>query len=125
MPRSRAYETPGWTQNLIRASRVQPGERAVVLGDEPLGEEGPPLLAQLEGAREVHVRGAAGTYLKLRVEGRPWRCDALPLEAGGFANYPNGEVYVAPHADGADGLLVVDLTVPYTVAGLVDEPVRL
>jgi hypothetical protein len=222
MPRSRAYETPGWTQNLIRAAGVQPGERAVVLVDEPLAEEGsqllialrdvgaeprlelwagkrplqhaPPaamaaladatlmfflsaeprgdeaaarfetsarvhenggrgvylglvdsellagelsqpaldlsdtarrLLSQLEGARELHVRGAAGTDLKLRVEGRPWRCDALPLQAGGFANYPNGEVYVAPHADGAEGLLVVDLTVPYTVNGLVDEPVRL
>ena len=32
---------------------------------------------------------------------------------------------MAPHADGADGLLVADLTVPYTVDGLVDEPVTL
>ena len=83
------------------------------------------LLAEVEGSREVHVGGAAGTDLTLRVEGRPWLSDALPLGAVGFANYPNGEVYVAPHADGADGLLVADLTVPYTVPGLVDEPVRL
>ena len=32
---------------------------------------------------------------------------------------------MAPHADGADGVLVADLTVPYTVEGLVDEPVTL
>jgi hypothetical protein len=83
------------------------------------------LLAQLEGAETIHVRGRAGTDLTLRVGGRPWRSDALPLEPGQMANYPGGEVFVAPHADGADGVLVADLTVPYTVEGLVDEPVTL
>ena len=83
------------------------------------------LLAELEGSREVHVRGAAGTDLTLRIAGRPWLSDALPLGPGELANYPSGEVFVAPHADGADGVLVADLTVPYTVAGLVDEPVTL
>jgi leucyl aminopeptidase (aminopeptidase T) len=83
------------------------------------------LLVELDGSRTVRLLGAGGTDLTLRVDGRPWMSDALPLEAGGFANYPNGEVYVAPHADGAEGLLVADLTVPYTVEGLVDEPVRL
>jgi hypothetical protein len=222
MPRTRAYETPGWARNLIRASRVEPGERVVVLVDEPLVEEGsqlvatlqdagatprlalwagerplahaPPavldaladaslllflsesprgdeasarfettedllarggrgiflgfidsellrgelskpgvdlaetarrLLGEVEGARAVHVRGRAGTDLELRVEGRPWQADGLPLEEGGFANYPSGEIFVAPHADGADGLLVADLTVPYTVAGFVDQPVAI
>jgi len=42
-----------------------------------------------------------------------------------MANYPSGEVFVAPHANGANGILVADLTVPYTVQGLVDEPVSL
>ena len=83
------------------------------------------LLAQVEGSREIRVRAPGGTDLTLRVEGRPWHSDALPLTAGRFANYPNGEVYVAPLADGADGLLVIDLTVPYTVEGLVDRPVTL
>ena len=83
------------------------------------------LLAELEGAREVRVRGRAGTDLTLRVEGRPWLTDAFALEPGDFSNYPGGEIYVAPHSDGADGVLVADLTVPYTVPGLVDQPVRL
>jgi 2,5-dihydroxypyridine 5,6-dioxygenase len=83
------------------------------------------LLAQLEGSSAIHVRGSAGTDLTLRVDGRPWLSDALPLQAGKMANYPGGEVFVAPHADGADGVLVADLTVPYTVDGLVDEPVTL
>ena len=83
------------------------------------------VLAQLEGAREVAVRGRGGTDLALRIEGRPWLTDARALGPGGVANFPGGEVFVAPHADGADGVLVADLTVPYTVEGLVDRPVTL
>lgn len=83
------------------------------------------LLAELEGSREVRVTAPAGTDLLLRVDGRPWLTDALPLGPGDFANFPAGEVFVAPHADGADGVLVADLTVPYTVEGLVDAPVTL
>jgi hypothetical protein len=83
------------------------------------------LLAQLEGAKEIHIRGRAGTDLTLRVEGRPWLSDTFPLEAGDGHNFPSGEVFVAPYRDGADGVLVADLTIPYTVDGLVDEPVTL
>src|ERR687888_1226565 len=90
-----------------------------------LSEAARRLLAELDGSREVHVRGRAGTDLRLRVEGRPWLSDALPLGPGDFANYPSGEVYIAPHADGADGVLVADLAVPYTGEGQVDAPVTL
>jgi hypothetical protein len=83
------------------------------------------LLERLQGAEEIRVRGRAGTDLTLRIAGRPWLSDAIPLEPGGVANYPGGEIFVAPHADGADGVLVADLTVPFTVEGLVDEPVTL
>jgi hypothetical protein len=83
------------------------------------------LLAELEGTKEIHIRGRAGTDLRLRVEGRPWLSDILPLGPGEGHNFPSGEVFVAPLKDGADGVLVADLTVPYTVEGLVDEPVTL
>jgi hypothetical protein len=83
------------------------------------------LLSELAGANEVHIRGRAGTDLRLRVDGRPWLSDALPLEAGGGHNFPGGEVFIAPHKDGAEGVLVADLTIPYTVEGLVDAPVTL
>jgi leucyl aminopeptidase (aminopeptidase T) len=81
------------------------------------------LLDQLEGAKTIRIRGSAGTDLTLDVTGRPWKTDALGLED--FANYPGGEVFIAPLKHGADGVLVADLTVPYTVDGLVDEPVTL
>src|SRR5215218_1732465 len=83
------------------------------------------LLADLESANEIHIRGRAGTDLRLRVDGRPWLSDILPLEAGQGHNFPAGEVFIAPLKDGADGVLAADLTIPYTVEGLVDAPVTL
>lgn len=90
-----------------------------------LAEPARRLIAELQDAETVHIRGTAGTDLTLRVGGRPWLTDAAELEPGHTANFPGGEIFVAPYADGADGVLVADLTVPYTVEGLVDEPVTL
>jgi leucyl aminopeptidase (aminopeptidase T) len=83
------------------------------------------VLAGVRDAEKIRIRGRAGTDLTLRVGGRPWLTDVGPLENGQMANFPGGEVYVAPYSDGAEGTLVADLTVPYTVDGLVDEPVVL
>ena len=83
------------------------------------------LIGALDGCETIRIRGRAGTDLTLRVGGRPWKTDATPLEPGEAANFPGGEIFVAPHADGTDGVLVADLTVPYTVEGLVDEPVTM
>ncbi len=102
---------------LLRGELSQPAARleAVAAG----------LLERLAGTEQIRITGRAGTDLTLRIGGRPWRTDALALEPGQMANYPGGEVFVAPHSDGADGTLVADLTVPYTVEGLVDAPVTL
>jgi hypothetical protein len=83
------------------------------------------LLAQVRGADSMRLRSPAGTDLSFRVTGRPWLTDAHPLGPGEYGNYPGGEIFVAPLEDSADGVLVADLTVPYTVEGLVDEPVVL
>ncbi len=84
------------------------------------------LLAAVSGSREIRIRGAAGTDLVLRVDGRRWLDDALPLEPGRVANFPGGEICIAPLADGADGELVVDLTIPWGPAeSLLPEPVRI
>jgi hypothetical protein len=100
--------------------------RGELSGPPPdLAEVAEQVLVQLEGSETIHIRGRAGTDLTLLVAGRPWKTDAGELVPGETANYPGGEVFVAPHAEGADGVLVADLTVPYTVEGLVDEPVTL
>jgi hypothetical protein len=57
MPRRGAYETPHWAQNLVEAARARPGERAVVLVDEPLVEEGSELAAALRDGRHAVVVG--------------------------------------------------------------------
>jgi Thermophilic metalloprotease (M29) len=105
------------TPELLEGELSQPQPRL----EEPARR----LLAELEGTKEIRIRGRAGTDLTLRVDGRPWLSDALPLQAGWGSNFPGGEVFIAPLRDGADGVLVADLTVPYTVEGLVDEPVTL
>jgi hypothetical protein len=83
------------------------------------------LIAEIDGAETLRIRGRAGTDLTMRIAGRPWKTDAVRLEPGEGANYPGGEIFVAPLEDSADGVLVADLTVPYTVDGLVDAPVVL
>jgi hypothetical protein len=92
-------------------------DRETLLGElsQPMADVEPgarTLLAAVEGARELHIRGAAGTDLRLRVDGRRWVDDALPLEPGHVANFPGGEICIAPLADGAEGVLVADLTIP-------------
>jgi hypothetical protein len=123
----------------VQEGIIEHGGRGIFLGfvDPPLlqGELSEPatdleatarrLLGDLEGSSAIHVRGESGTDLTLDVAGRPWLSDALPLESGGLANYPSGEVFSAPHRHGAEGVLVADLTVPYTGDGLVDAPVTL
>lgn len=106
-------------------------DRETLLGElsQPIPDVSAPareLLARVEGARELRIRGAAGTDLVLRVDGRRWLTDALPLEPGGVANFPGGEICIAPRADGADGVLVVDLTIPYgSKQELLPEPVEI
>lgn len=106
-------------------------DRETLLGElsQPIPDVSAPAreqLARVEGARELRIRGAAGTDLVLRVDGRRWLTDALPLEPGGVANFPGGEICIAPRADGADGVLVVDLTIPYgSKQELLPEPVEI
>jgi hypothetical protein len=123
----------------LSETMIQQGGRAIFMGfvdhelltgelSQPaldLSEAARKLLGDLDGADTVRIQGRGGTDLTLQVTGRNWLTDATPLEPGEFANYPGGEIFVAPLADGADGVLVADLTVPYTVEGLVDEPVTL
>ena len=123
----------------VAAAMLPHGGREIYMGfitpdllDGELSQPGPDLseparrlLDQIQGSDRIRVRGHAGTDLTLTVTGRSWKTDTFPLEDGGFANYPGGEVFIAPLKDGAEGVLVADLTVPYTVDGLVDEPVEL
>jgi Thermophilic metalloprotease (M29) len=79
------------------------------------------LLNALDGATEICIRGDAGTDLTLDIERQDWQTDALPLQAGGIANHPGGEVFTLPRT--ANGRLVADLTVPYVSDTLLETPI--
>jgi len=57
-----------------------------------------------------------------------WRASPgspLPAQPGQIVNVPGGAVLAASHRDGADGLVVVDSTILYTVSGILAQPVAL
>jgi leucyl aminopeptidase (aminopeptidase T) len=83
------------------------------------------VLEQIGAAETIRLTSPGGTDLTLSIAGRHWHDDVGPLQPGTMANFPGGEVYIAPRSDGADGVLVADVTVPYTVEGLVDAPVTM
>ncbi|HEX8683103.1 MAG TPA: aminopeptidase [Ardenticatenaceae bacterium] len=66
------------------------------------------LTAWLEGRNEVHIRGA-DVDLRLSVKGR------IIATAAGRTNFPDGEIYVAPLEESANGW--VRFTYPATIQG--------
>jgi leucyl aminopeptidase (aminopeptidase T) len=83
------------------------------------------MLDSLRGARWLRLLGAAGTDLLLDLDGRPWRTDAPPLRPGGFGSFPWGGVFCSPHRHGADGVLMVDASIPGLVNGTLNELVMI
>ncbi len=80
------------------------------------------LADRLQGSSSVHITTALGTDLRLSVERRPWLLDTGLLRGRGvYGNLPAGEVFAAPLENSAEGVLVIDKSLP----GLVlSEPVR-
>jgi aminopeptidase len=56
------------------------------------------LVQRLGNAREIHIE-AAGTDLRLRVDGRTW------INSDGKRNMPSGEVFTGPLEDSANGTI--------------------
>ena len=67
------------------------------------------VIERLAPAREIHIE-AAGTDLRLNVEGRSW------MNSDGRRNMPSGEVFTGPHEDSANGTIRFD--VPSSARGV-------
>jgi aminopeptidase len=67
------------------------------------------LVERLSAGREVHIE-AAGTDLRLRVDGRTW------INSDGKRNMPSGEVFTGPLEDSANG--TIRFTVPSSPRGV-------
>jgi aminopeptidase len=81
-----------------------------------LSERQAALAARLSRASEIHIE-AAGTDLRLRVDGRTW------INSDGRRNMPSGEVFTAPHEDSAQGR--IRFTIPTGPPGVAVEGVEL
>ncbi|MBI1725388.1 MAG: aminopeptidase [Candidatus Tectomicrobia bacterium] len=82
------------------------------------------LAARLTAAREARVTNPAGTDLRLGLEGRKGNSHCCILEGPGFTAVPNIEANISPAGGTAEGVLVVDGSIPYYGVGVVREPVR-
>lgn len=80
------------------------------------------LTERLQGARTVHITTPPGTDLHFSVEGRSWRSDTGLFRTPGWGNLPAGEVFIAPVEDSAEGVLVIDASLPGMPLA---EPVRI
>jgi leucyl aminopeptidase (aminopeptidase T) len=81
------------------------------------------LVDWLQGRESVHITTPLGTDLGLSVAGREWQPDTGVIRGQGvFGNLPAGEVYVAPLEDSAEGVLMIDKSLP---GFPLSEPVRL
>ncbi|HEX8683244.1 MAG TPA: aminopeptidase [Ardenticatenaceae bacterium] len=76
----------------------------------------------MQGRSTIHITTALGTDLQLSATGRRWRADTGIFRGPGFGNLPAGEVFIAPIEDSAEGVLVVDTSLPGL---MLSEPIRL
>ncbi len=80
------------------------------------------LVQRLQGTSSIHITTPLGTNLRLSVTDRRWHSDTGLFREPGWGNIPAGEVFVAPVEESAEGILVIDKSLP----GLaLSEPVRI
>jgi leucyl aminopeptidase (aminopeptidase T) len=81
------------------------------------------LAARLHGSAQARITTPLGTDLRLSLVGREWKLDTGMLRGQGvYGNLPAGEIYIAPLEASAEGILVIDKSLPGL---LLHEPVRL
>jgi leucyl aminopeptidase (aminopeptidase T) len=81
------------------------------------------LAERLRGSSVAHITTDLGTDLHLSLAGRKWKTDTGQLQGRGvYGNLPAGEIYIAPLEDSAEGVLVIDKSLPGI---LLQESVRL
>jgi leucyl aminopeptidase (aminopeptidase T) len=106
---------PGVTEELL--ARVMSADM------DELKRKGRAVAGALSAAAEAHITSAAGSDLRMSLEGREAIPDTGELgERGAFGNLPCGEGFIAPVEGSAEGTLVVDGSI--ASIGLLDEPAR-
>jgi leucyl aminopeptidase (aminopeptidase T) len=99
------------------------GLRADFLAMVPLVER---LSSDLSRAKNVHVTSPAGTDITFSIDGRegmPQR--GVARAPGQVCSPPDIEAAAGPVEGTANGVIVVDGSIPHRLIGVVDEPIRL
>jgi leucyl aminopeptidase (aminopeptidase T) len=130
-----AKEIPAWVagREALRKSKARAGLGAYIdqsILDLELSADYEQIAAftlsladQLHGSSTARLTTSLGTDLRLSLVGREWKTDTGMLRGQGvWGNLPAGEIYIAPIEDSAEGVLVVDKSLPGL---LLSEPVRL
>jgi leucyl aminopeptidase (aminopeptidase T) len=131
----RLIETPAWvagraailkgTARFATGAWIDQGilDHEMSADYEQIDRETNRLADWLTGRSDVHITTALGTDLRFSTAGREWKRGSGKLRGRGvYGNVPGGEVCIAPLETSANGVLVIDQTLP----GMkLTEPVRL
>jgi leucyl aminopeptidase (aminopeptidase T) len=80
----------------------------------------------LTGASRIHVTSAAGTDITMSAAGRLGNsCPGYVKDPGSLGSPPDIEANVSPIETSAEGLVVVDGSIPYPTLGLLRRAIRL
>lgn len=97
-------------------------EGALNVEYEEMWERAQFLTKEMEGAEIARITTENGTDLTLKIKDRRFQTD-IKIKKRAIGNLPAGEIWCAPHEDGADGIAVIDGTIGDL--GFVPSPVKL
>ena len=80
----------------------------------------------LTSAKTANIRAHAGTNITMNIEGRIGRAErGICIGSGTYACPPNMECNISPNEDSAEGVAVIDGSIPDPLIGLIKEPIHL
>jgi leucyl aminopeptidase (aminopeptidase T) len=77
-----------------------------------------------QAGEQVHLTTSAGTDLRLDATGRRGNALTCIVEPGQFSTVPTIEANFSPVEGSANGVIMVDASIPYLGIGLLEEPVH-
>jgi len=114
---ARAIAMSAFTEQMLVSGGLEADFAQVKLACKAVGK-------RLASAGIAHLTSKEGTDLTFNVRGRRINVMTGVVERGEFSPAPNAEVNVSPVEGTANGVLVVDASIPYLGIGLLKKPIR-
>jgi len=114
---ARAIALTAFTQEMMVSGGIEADFPSIRIACKAMG-------ARLARASSARITTRQGTDLSFQLQGR--RVNVMPgvVERGELSPVPNAEVNVSPVEGSANGVLVVDASIPYLGIGLLRQPIR-